>query len=72
MVTALVETLLLWLLVALPGMLFAALPAVVILAFLVLFYVAEWIVLGALRLAARRRAGGPVKEINTPKFPWTV
>lgn len=62
-----------WLLVAVPGLLLVAAPALLILGALAIFYVAEWIVLGILTLTARRRGDGtPVKELNKPKFPWTV
>ena len=36
------------------------------------FYLAEWIVLGILKVAALRRAGRPRKQSNRPRFPWTV
>jgi Protein of unknown function (DUF1353) len=66
------RALLVWLVVAVPGLLFAAAPAVLILGALGLFYLAEWIALGALKLGPRLRGGRRVKAINAPKFPWTV
>jgi len=66
------RALLVWLGVAVPGLLFAAAPAALILGALGVFYLAEWISLGILKVAARRKDGRPVKEINRPRFPWTV
>ena len=62
-----------WILIAVPGLLFAALPVIAILAALGLFFLAESIVLAILEGGARRDADGtPLKEINEPKFPWTT
>ena len=62
-----------WILIAVPGLLFAALPVIAILAALGLFFLAECIVLAILEGGARRDADGtPLKEINEPKFPWTT
>jgi hypothetical protein len=55
-----------------PGPLLVAAPAALILGALGVFYLAEWIVLGLLKVAARPRAGRPWKQINRPRFPWTV
>lgn len=66
------RALLVWLALALPGLVFVAAPAALILGALGLFYVAELIVLGVLKLSARLRAGPPQKQINRPRFPWTV
>jgi Protein of unknown function (DUF1353) len=65
--------LLVWLLLALPGIAFAAAPAIVILVALGIFWVVEEIVFGALRLVARRdERGRPLKHVNPPRFPWTT
>ena len=66
------RALLVWLGLAVPGLVFVAGPAALILGALGLFYTAEWIVLAGLKLSARLRAGRPQKQINRPRFPWTV
>lgn len=66
------RALLAWLGLAVPGLVFVAAPAALILGALGVFYAAEWIVLAGLKITARLRAGRPHKQINRPRFPWTV
>lgn len=57
---------LVWLLLALPGLFIVLLPGVLILAAIAVFFLAECIALPIL-LSREGRDG-----VNEPKFPWTV
>jgi hypothetical protein len=64
---------LVWLLLAVPGLLFALVPGAAILLALGVFFLAECIVLPLLRESPRRPAGvEPPKQVNEPRSPWTT